>query len=39
MPSGPGYSAELKSDSVTRFVFPTGSYWQGQESEIASSSR
>ena len=33
MPSRPGYSAELKSDSVTRFVFPTGSYWQEQESE------
>lgn len=33
MPSRPGYSAELKSDSITRFVFPTDSYWHGQESE------
>lgn len=31
MPSNPGYSAELKEQTLQEFAFPWGSYWTGTE--------
>ncbi|MFL5686790.1 MAG: L-fuconate dehydratase [Chloroflexota bacterium] len=39
LPGEPGYSAEMRPDSLTRFRFPDGAEWEAIRAEVAASAR